>query len=165
MCVLYCERSCTPVLSACCACQCYKLCDRGRQAVALHYTEFQAIFPWNFNDPPETLVESVTLARDRMTLRKLVWSFHGYRPSAMKIENDVWASARNVNRSTVCVSCDKHVLNIQINDRLGHCRASANLVRSSIMALLLSCINIFLPCTPFLSIVLHDYASMSLLSL
>ena len=32
---------------------CYKLFDRGRLAVALRYTEFQAIFsspPWNFND-------------------------------------------------------------------------------------------------------------------
>ena len=32
---------------------CYKLFDRGQLAVALRYTEFQAIFlppPWNFND-------------------------------------------------------------------------------------------------------------------
>ena len=27
------------------ACRCYKLFDRGRLAVALHYAEFQAIFP------------------------------------------------------------------------------------------------------------------------
>ena len=35
------------------ACQSCKLFDRGRLAVALHYTEFQAIFillPWNFNE-------------------------------------------------------------------------------------------------------------------
>jgi len=32
--------------------QCYKLFDRGRLAIALHFTEFHRIFssPWNFND-------------------------------------------------------------------------------------------------------------------
>ena len=51
MCVPYCEKmkSCTTILSVCCAystvCQCYKLFDRGRLAVALHCTEFQAIPP------------------------------------------------------------------------------------------------------------------------
>jgi len=48
MCVPHYEKmkSSTPVLSVRCAsstaCQCYKLFDRGRLAVALHCTEFQA---------------------------------------------------------------------------------------------------------------------------
>jgi len=36
---------------AACHCQCYKFFDRGELAIALHYTEFQAIF-----SPPEILM-------------------------------------------------------------------------------------------------------------
>ena len=89
--------------------QCYKLFDRGRLAVALHYTEFQAVFfcpSRNFNDVTCVIPVPRTDAPAREWVKSAVASLpmRSYLLVAVHSTRVTSISCRRWTRATRCLS-------------------------------------------------------------